>query len=77
MALAHAGRHAIVSLPEQEARAVFLEAYTRRSLCEELSSASVNSRLKTVRLPHPRPRRHFDLFFSGSVVFASAATQHF
>lgn len=38
--------------------ALLLEAYTRRSLCDELSSASVNSS-KTV----DSSRCYFDLFF--------------
>lgn len=48
--------------------ALFLEAYTRRSLCDELCSASVNSS-KTV----DSSCCYFDLFF-WSAAFAFAAT---
>lgn len=49
----------LLYLSPNKRHALFLEAYTSRSLCEELSSASVNSS-KTAPIPS---RLYFDLFF--------------
>lgn len=58
----------LLYLSPNKRHAPFLEAYTRRSLCDELSSASVNS-CKTV----DSSRCYFDLFWSAAL--ASAATR--
>lgn len=62
----------LLYLSPNKRHALFLEAYTRRSLCDELSSASVNSS-KTV----DSSCLYFDLFFFFflSAAFASAVTR--
>lgn len=58
----------LLFLSSNKRHALFLEAYTRRSLCDEHSSASVNSSKSA-----DCSRCYFDLFWSAA--FASAATR--
>lgn len=71
LALSHAGRHAIVSLPEQEPRAVSPKPPLAAHCVMSFSSASVNSS-KKASIPLAVTLISFDL-----QRFASVAAQHF